>query len=347
MMGQAPARVLHAMLGVVIVNYRGADDTIECLESLLRAALPMKIVVVENGSGDDSAERIRDWAAGRLPATATEADMAAFSTPPLPKPLPLADVPASAAGTGPVASLTLVTSPTNLGFAGGNNLGLRHLLADPRLAAFWLLNNDTVVSPDAPAALLARMLATPRCGMCGTVVRHYFAPDRYQALNGSRFSKWTGMSQSLGGDALVTLPFSPQDIVDATDFVLGASLAVSRAFLTEIGPMAEDYFLYFEEIDWAERNRRHDRPFEVAFAHGATIFHKAGRSIGSGSVHSSRSAFAEYWLARSRLKFIARFHPLLLPLHWLLCWVQVARRLFRRQGRQAAAIARAALGGRP
>ena len=339
---------LPPLLGVVIVNYRGAGDSIECLESLLRSTLPMKIVVVENGSADDSADRLQAWAAGALDAVSESTEMAAFSSPPVAKPVRFADIPAAAVGTpasGGVAQLTLIRSDANLGFAGGNNLGLRHLLADRQLKHFWLLNNDTVVAPDAAMALLSRMIATPRVGMCGTVVRHYWEPDRIQALNGSSFNKFTGSSRSLGGEQPATIKYSPQDVADATDFVLGASLGVSRDFLAEVGLMAEDYFLYFEEIDWAVRNRRRkDRAFETGFAHGATVFHKAGRSIGSGSARAKRSAFADYWLARSRLKFTWRHYIWLWPLHWLISWGQVLRRLARRQGSNARAVARAALG---
>lgn len=346
--GRAPGALapspLPPLLGVVIVNFRGAGDTIECLESLLRSPLPMKIVVVENGSGDDSADRLRAWAAGQLNAVPESTDMAAFSAPPVAKPVPLVEI-GDPAGGGPVAPLTLITSATNLGFAGGNNLGLRHLLRDGQLKHFWLLNNDTVVAPDAAMGLLSRMMATPRVGMCGTVVRHYWAPDRIQALNGSSYNIFTGNGRSLGGEQPATIKYSPQDVADATDFVLGASLAVSRNFLSDVGLMEEGYFLYFEEIDWAVRNRRlGSQAYETAFAHGATVFHKAGRSIGSGSARSKRSAFADYWLARSRLRFTLRHYPVLWPLHWLICWGQILRRLVRRQGSNAAAILRAALG---
>jgi GT2 family glycosyltransferase len=334
-------------LGVVIVNFRGAADTIECLESLLRTPLPIKIVVVENGSGDDSAEVIRAWAAGTRPAQAESPAMAPLSTPPIAKPLALACLPASDAGQQTPERLTLIESPDNLGFAGGNNIGLRHLITDRGLTHFWLLNNDTVVTRDAPAALLARLQAGPRMGMCGTIVRHYWAPDRVQAFNGFAFSLLTGTGRALGGNAPATQSFDPLAIADETDFVLGASLAVSREFLAKVGPMAEDYFLYFEEMDWAIRNRRlGDDAFEIGFAHGATIFHKAGRSIGSTSAHTSRSAFSDYWMTRSRLKYVWRHHRLLWPWHWLLGWVIILRRLVRRRWPHAGGVLRAMLGRR-
>ena len=343
-----PARALGAsgaVLGVVIVNWRGANDTIECLESLLRCPLPMRVVVVENGSADGSADRIAEWAAGTIAAEAADPAMASLSMPPLTKPLPCRRITPVDIGSGGPDQLTLIESPDNLGFAGGNNLGLRHLLADPAISHFWLLNNDTVVARDAPAALLARLQSGPRLGMCGTVVRHYWAPDRVQALNGYSFSLITGQTVALGGNGPANQKFDPQTIADATDFVLGASLAVSREFLLEIGPMAEDYFLYYEELDWATRNNRlGDRRFAIGFAHGALVFHKAGRAIGSPNSRSARSAFSEYWLMRSRLKYVWKHHRWLWPWHWLLAWLMALRRLARRQRANAAAILRAALG---
>lgn len=335
---------LPPLLGVVIVNNSDAADTIECLESLLRSALPMKVVIVDNGSDGDSIDRLRAWAAGTLDAVPESSEMAAFSTPPVAKPLFLAELPEAAVGRpGVVASLTLIVSDAHQGLAGGNNLGLRHLLRDGQLKHFWLLGNDTVAAPDAAMGLLSRMMATPRVGMCGTVVRQYWSPTRIEALNGSSYNKFTGKRRALGGGQPVTIKYSPQDVADATDCVLVASIAVSRAFLSEVGPMADD-IPWFEEIDWAVRNRNlGSLAFETAFAHGATVFHKAGRSIGD-SARAKRDAPTDYGLARSRLRFTWRHYLWLWPLHWLICWGQVLKRLARRRGSNALAIMRAAFG---
>jgi hypothetical protein len=334
-----------ARLGVVIVNYRRAADTIECLESLLRSSVPLRVVVVDNGSGDGSAEAIAAWAAGQQAPAPASAAMAAYSTPPLPKPLPCRQIGPDAIATPPEGVLTLISSPANLGFAGGNNLGLRHLLGDPGLEAFWLLNNDTVVAPDAAAAIMVRLDASPQAGMCGTVVRYYWRPDVVQALNGSRFNLYTGTSASIGGGDPIQKSFSPQDVAWETDFVLGASMIVTRPFLDRIGLMEERYFLYYEEIDWATRNNKLGRKaFDTVFAHGAHVWHKEGGSIGSSGAKGQRSAFSDYWLARARLRFIRTHHLLLWPWHWLFTGLLVLRRLLRRQPRKAGALLRAMFG---
>ena len=339
----ATPRPANPRLSVVLVNWNGSADTIECLESLLRTDEPMRILVVDNASADDSLERIRAWASGAEFFQPEAGPLAHLTRPPLRKPVPLRELDeAEALTTRPGAErLTLIRAARNHGFAGGNNLGLRHALLDPSIAHFWCLDNDTVVEADAPRALLARLDATPRVGMCGTQVRFYHRPGVVQILNGARFNVLTGDIQGIGAGLPVSAPFDPQRVARETDFVPGASLAVSRSFLETVGFMEEDYFLYFEEIDWAVRNRRR---FETAFAHGAIVYHKESGSIGASGDKGQRSKRSEYDLLRGRLKFYRRNFPLLLPLQYLLGIWQMERRLLRGQPGKAWVMLKALLG---
>lgn len=330
-------------LGVVLVNWNGADVTIECLESLLRSDIALRVVVVDNGSQDGSADRIRAWASGELPLAAPEGPLRRLSDPPLPKPISVDSIGgAEALATAPgEARLILVETGANLGFAGGNNVGIRHLLRDPAILAVWLLNNDTVVEPSAARAVLATMRSDPWMGTAGTVVRHYHQPDIVQALNGSRFSLMTGQAKSIGGGLPATQVIRPVQVADQTDFVLGASLCVSRRFVETVGLMSERYFLYYEEIDWARRNRGR---FRTGFARGATVYHKHGGAIGSSGTRGGRSAMSEYWMLRSRLKFYRHHHPWLVPSIWLQGVGQTGVRLLRRQPAKAGAMLKALFG---
>lgn len=332
-----------ARLGVVLVNWNRWPDTIECLESLLASTIPLRIAVVDNASADGSSERIVEWAAGRRAVEPGAAAMARFSSPPAAKPVPLATFDAAtAAATDPGgAAVTLIDGGGNLGFAGGNNAGLRHLLRDRGLAHFWLLNNDTVVEPGTAETLLRRMEATHRVGMCGAQVRYYFRPEIVQTLNGHRYNRLTGASAGIGENQPVGTGFDPARVARETDFVFGASLGVSRPFLETVGPMSERYFLYFEEIDWATRARGR---FTTAFAHGAIVYHKEGGSIGSSGAKGQRSAKSDYWLLRARHRYVARFEPYLLPVHWLVSLGAIGRRLARGQPGKAWAMTRALLG---
>ena len=334
---------MSARLGVVLVNWRRAADTLECLESVLRSDIPLRVVVVDNASLDGSVETIVRWGAGDEVATAASPAMAQSTTPPVDKPVTVRRLTAAEAATAVPddSAVTVIDAGANVGFAAGNNIGLAFLLRSTDIDHVWLLNNDTVIEPHAAQALLARMDATHNVGMCGTVVRYYFRPDTVQALNGHRFSLWTGTSRGIGHDTPARTPFDPARVACDTDFVLGASLAVSRRFVATVGPMHEDYFLYFEEVDWAFRNAGR---FVTTFAHGAVVYHKEGGSIGSSGVKGQRSALSEYYLARSRLRFVRRHTPLLLPWHGVLTLGMIGRRLLRLQPKKALVLTRALLG---
>lgn len=338
-----------APVGVVLVNWNRWRDTVEVLESLLRSTVPLRVVVVDNASADGSLDHIEAWARGDLPAEPASKAMARFSSPALPKPVAVRRLEPgdmATAVSAPTDGVTLIDSGGNLGFAGGNNIGLKLLLTDPAIECFWLLNNDTVVEADSAAQLAQTMAMTPRIGMCGTVVRFYWAPDMVQALNGNRFNIWTGAGKAIHGRLPASTPFDAATVAAATDFVLGASIAVSREFLENVGLMEASYFLYFEEIDWAVRNRRRGAErFVTAFAAGATVYHKEGGSIGSSGVKGQRSVMSDYWLNRSRLAFIRRHYPLLLPWHWFFTLAIIVRRLLRRQPEKARAILKALTGG--
>ncbi|MBC7504937.1 MAG: glycosyltransferase family 2 protein [Sandarakinorhabdus sp.] len=330
-------------LGVVIVNWNRCGFTIECLESLMRSDVPLQVVVVDNGSTDGSIAGLVDWSTGCTPSSPPDHPLGSLITPPLGTPVALTITPATVLPT--PGYISVIDAGGNLGFAGGNNIGLAHLARDPDLTHFWLLNNDTVVAPDAAGALLRCFEADPAIGMCGTVVRFYSRPDVVQALNGYRFSKISGAATPIGGSLHLPpgaqLPQTPTEIAAQTDFVLGASLAVSRAFVDQIGPMSEDYFLYFEEIDWATRNAGR---FKTGFAADASVWHKAGGSIGSGEGHGTRGPGSDYYMTRARLLFTRNHYPWLLPLHYLQGLVIAARRRLRGQPSNARSILRALLG---
>lgn len=336
--GDVPAR-----LAVVIINWNGWRDTIECLESLVRADGAFRIIVVDNASEDGSIDRIRAWADGSEPYVLPPGPLRRMTAPPVEKPVLLRVIGPDTALSEPPGSepITIIEAGANLGFSGGNNLGMRHALLDPAVAYCWCLNNDTVVEPTAPKALIARMDATHKVGMCGMQVRYYNRPGTWQVLNGHRFTLLTGNSRGIGLNQPVTRPFDPKKVVRDTDFVLGASLAVSRAFLETVGFMEESYFLYFEEMDWSVRNRGR---FAIAFAHSAIIYHKEGGSIGSSTKKGARSAVSEYYLMRSRFLFYRRNFPLLWPLQYPMALALMGRRLLRRQPEKAGAMMRAMLG---
>lgn len=327
---------------VVLVNYNGWRDTIECLESLLRSDyLDFRVIVCDNASPNDSFSRLLAWASGAEQPAAVSGPMARYSEPPLPKPLHHEVL----TGDDPVRSvdapLAFVHIARNLGFAGGCNVGIRYALADPAAEYVWLLNNDTVVPPDSLSRAIAKLRATPHAGMCGSSLLFYDRPQTVQAAGGGILNKWTGTTRGAGAFHDIA-SIDESDALLHLDYIAGAALLVSRPFLETIGPMNEDYFLYYEEIDWACRARGR---FTLAYAKDSIVYHKEGGSIGTSSDPTQRSPLADTYGVRNRIRFIRRFYPLALPSVYVALVGAIVNRIRRGQADRIPMVLRAMLWG--
>lgn len=296
---------------IIILNYRGWRDTIECLESVLKLDYPhFQIVVIDNASGDGSLEQIEAWAAGMQPAGVANAALAAYSTPAHAKPLPVQRIPlAQLDQPGPIASgrILLIQSEANDGYAAGNNLGIRLALADPECAFLWLLNNDTVVDPQALRHLVGHVSRNPGTGICGSTLVHYHSPSTIQAMGGAVFNRWLGTSHHVGEGA--AFPRTSAASLPTIDYVVGASMLATREFVEHVGLMYERYFLYFEEIDWCWRRGS----FKVAYAPESVVYHKEGATTGMNKKTVDYGKGGDFYLHRNRLLFARRNFPVSLP----------------------------------
>jgi len=310
---------------VVLLNWNGWRDTLACVASVARSSpAAARIIVCDNGSSDDSWARLseafgRDWGsrlrliqAGPDPAQETLADSDA---------------------------LVLLGTGRNLGFAGGMNAGLRLALQDPACTHVWLLNNDTEVAPDALAQALQLMQARPGVGLCGATLVYLHDRQTVQAWGGSAYSRATGRTRHLGyGQSLASRPDDARPVEASMACVVGAAMLVSRRFIETVGLMHEDYFLYFEEMDWAARARGR---FQLAWAPACVVFHHEGASIGTAA--KGGSPLSLYYLFRNRLRFAWRYHRAWVPLVFLSASLDVGRLLAGRRWAQAAAAARGLL----
>jgi GT2 family glycosyltransferase len=205
--------------------------------------------------------------------------------------------------------LTLIEAGANLGFAGANNLACRFALSIPSISYVWFLNTDTVVDPFAYEELFKRCELDPTIGQCGATLLFYDQPFLVQALGGSLYNPITGRAKHFAfGVPRSKLPDKSQ-VEPYLAYVAGASLFSTRKFLEATGPMREDYFLYFEELDWAMRRPKHLR---MAWEPAALVYHKEGASIGSASTGRG-SDMSLYYLTRNALLFTARYRRVYLP----------------------------------
>lgn len=330
----APPRV-----AIIILNWNGWSDTLECLESVFRLRYPsITVIVCDNASTDGSLDRIRAWAAGSLVASVSSPAFAGLNKTPISKPIPTETINPEGSTAPFTADVPLFLIPTgaNLGFAGGNNAGLRFGLKIPDIDYFWLLNNDTVVDEQALTALVNLMKADPGIGLCGSVLRDYRQPDAVLTLGGRKYSPWSGRTQPIRSMS----DKSAEGTLIALDYVEAASMLARRSFLESVGLMAEDYFLYFEELDWALRSRGR---FRLGFSSGSIVYHKEGSSIGSHKNRNQRSTLSDFFSARNRVVFTWRYYPFHLPTILLSVVATAVHRLLSGRAKNAAAIMRGML----
>jgi len=326
---------------VILLNWNGWRDTIECLESVLRLDYPdYKVIVCDNASSDGSLEHIRSWARGELAAQSGNPALAPLVTPPISKPVPFIEIdPTEVASVveDKGARLVLIQTGANLGFAGGNNVGLRYALQKGDSHFAWLLNNDTVVRPDALSHLVQRMQERPDAGICGSTLLYYDDPAKVQACGGSIYNKWFARGGHIGKLANAAQLPEAQEVERKMAYVGGASMLVRRAFLEQIGLMDEQYFLYFEELDWAARAKGYCK---LAYSPLSIVYHKEGSSIGSHRITTRQSLLAEFYLTRNRVLFTRKHYPL--ALFTVLCAICVSamHRLLNRRGRNFNALIR-------
>lgn len=314
-------------LGVVLVTYNSQDVILDCLETLLAAAMedgtPLHVVVVDNASTDGTTSVVTAWAEGHSGYSLPE-DL----------PFPCKGVPK------PIATniLDVVETGLNGGFAAGVNRGLAHLAADPSVTRFWVLNPDSVVPAGTPAAFLN--YDPGDFALMGGRVTYYERPDMIQ-IDGGTLNRWTGVTGNINLYGSIQECRAPAP--DEITFITGASMVVSREYYETVGPMREDYFLYYEEVDWAIQ--RGSLP--LAICPDARVYHRGGSAIGSPVPGRPASPFSLYFKHRARLRFVRRHMPLSLPSAWGYTLAKAGQYVLKGWLAEARAVLAGASGLRP
>lgn len=294
-------------VAIILVNWNAWRHCIECLDSVFaQNHRQFHVFLVDNDSQDASVENIENWCAH----PAAEHAWVRFEgvrrlTDKDPPPTITYRVVDRSEGVLPSAPercrLTLIRAGDNLGFAGGCNLGVRAAGLD-NFAYFWFLNTDTVVHAEALQALLCRAISAPGAGIVGSTLRYYDIPETVQVMGGARLDMNTMRVEHIGeGCRIADVAPDPATVERDLAYVHGASMLVSAGFIRDIGPMSEDYFLYWEEIDWAMRAQGR---YSLRYAANSHVFHKSGASS-----WRARRAFAVKLFYRNRILFTSRFFP--------------------------------------
>lgn len=286
-------------VAIIILNWNGWEDTIECLESLQQSTyLNYQIILVDNGSGDDSLERITLWAQAHFD---------------------IADAETSIRDLGIVIAypqFTFMAAEENLGFGGGNNLGIDYALFGPHPVDFvFLLNNDA--QPEALCITKCVGVAQKtNAGVVGAVVMSEKGDEILFA--GSQFPKELFVVNR------IKLPSTPSEYWPV-DRVEGCGMLIHRDLLIKRKRehnyfLDPDLFMYCEETEFCVHTRKWG--YQVFLARDARVRHKVALSSGGGG-----SALSYYYLTRNRIHLARRLLPWWLKLMFHI-WYTPSR-LFR------------------
>lgn len=272
-------------IGIVVLNWRNAHETIACLSAVeLLEDSDHHTYLVDNGSGDGSVETLESWITDRASA---------------PSPL--------GRQLGPTR-VTLIRSASNRGYAGGNNLGIAAALADG-CEGVWVLNNDTLPEPESLSAIRRTASGRGGVGVVGSCLVEMDDPATIQCVGGGSYSWPSSRTTLIGRGAPRTARHAIS--IAQLSFISGAAMYLPRAAIDTVGALDERYFLFSEEMDYAERCRA--RGLELRVSRDAIVRHRNGASTGASSSIALRSPMAAYYSTRSVIKLTRRFRWWLLP----------------------------------
>ncbi len=220
-------------VSIVLLNWNRWPDTNACIDSLKRLNYGnFDIIVVDNDSSDDSLQCIAE------------------SHP----------------------DICLLRSKSNVGFARGCNIGIRHALKAGS-DYVWLLNNDTTVEPGALTAMVNLAESDNRLGAVGSILFHMDRPEQIQAWGGGTINLWTGRSRHRWRAGKV-------------DYLTGASMLLRKKILESVGLLDEQFFMYWEDSDLCFRIRA--AGWHLGVATDSHLYHKESASSGKGSRRQTR-----------------------------------------------------------
>jgi len=273
-------------VSIIVLNWNGWKDTVECLRSLGKIAYPnYEVVVVDNGSTDDSRRHLKNFRSRAL----------------TPK---------------------FIFNKKNLGFAGGNNTAIRRILKKDKSDYILLLNNDTVVDKDFLGRLVKVSREEKRAAILGPKIYYYRYKGKRDVIQsvGCRVNLYLGKFPSV--EALDRPDTHQINKPQSVDFVTGACLLIKTKVIKRIGLLNEEYFLLFEDTDWCLRAKK--AGYSVWYVPKSIVWHKTSRSFKNNRVsqvyYYTRNLFwLEFEHARlfQLLLFLFYYFIFILPKYFL------------------------------
>ncbi len=265
---------------IIVLNWNSPEDTICCLESLLALIGNdlVTIIVCDNHSDDNSVELIAHWASLHFPQVLTN--------------------------TTDQAQFILFQLGSNSGYAAGNNVGLQYAV-DHGFKYAWILNNDTVVAENALTALIDCIEQHPEVGCYGSTLVDYSKPDKVQCAAGCRYNPLTTVRTEIYHDCDLSW-VKQQEKNLKLDYVCGAAMFLRVDALRNIGLLNQQFFLYYEELDLAQRLKKSG--YQLGWCKASVVQHQ---QASNKQVNQDQQQFLHYHENLSTLIYTCSHHRLL------------------------------------
>ena len=293
---------MNPKVSIIILNWNGWKDTIDGLESLYRITYPnYDVIIVDNGSEDDSIEKIKEYCEGKIEVESKFFDYNSDN-----KPIKIIEYTREETEAGgrkekeienfpSNKKLVLVKNEKNYGFAEGNNIGMRYALKALNPDYVLLLNNDTIVDREFLSELVKVGESDPEIGMVGPKIYFYDYNGRKDIINfaGGKINFWKGQGYHIGANEIDKGQY---DEIREVDYVEGSCFLIKKEVIEEVGMLDQEYFAYWEEADWCVR--AHKAGYKVLHVPKAEIWHK-----GLSTTIKTRG-FVEYHMTRNMFWFM-------------------------------------------
>jgi len=262
-------------VAIIILNWNGWRDTIECLESLYQNNYQnYSVIVVDNNSDDESVQKIKEYCNGEI-----KVESPFFNYDSSKKPInfvettPNLDIKIHDFKTSS-GRLILVKNDKNEGFAEGNNIGIRYAINNLNSDYILLLNNDTVVDKNFLVEMLKVAENDDKIGVAGPKIYYYDEPNKIWFAGGKISWKFC-RGLNIGNNEIDTWQYEK---VTEVEYVSGCAFLIKKEVVEKIGLFEKIFFLYFEEIDWTLRASKFD--YKSVYVPKGRIWHKVSRSGG-------------------------------------------------------------------